>query len=148
YNQLAVFVGDLNVMNHAKYQGREQLETYGLVPTNFGKIKNLRFTKNTAIKPTSALIPDDSGTEWIQGREDEYLHSAIEEQTFAQALYDTSSRQYNVASASDMLAIDWNLLEREGIEEHEDISSFNFNAVLLYYDIWDVRKPNERKRNL
>ena len=148
YDQLVVFVGDLNIMNHAKYKGREQLETYGLVPTKFGKIKNVKFKRNDSLKPTSALLPDDTGPEWIQGREDEYMNSDVDDQTFVQALYDTPSRQYNVAGSKDMLAIDWNSLETEGILEHEDITSFGFNAVMLYYDIWDVRKPEERKRNL
>lgn len=148
YSQLAVFVGDLNLMNHAKVNGREQLETYGLIPTATGKIKNLRFKKNEGLKPQSALVPDDSGPLWIQGHEKDYLTAPLEQKTFAKAVYDTGSRQYNVASNLDMLAIDWDALEKDGIEEHLDLSSYGFNAILLYYDIWDIRKPEERKRNL
>ena len=147
YNQLNVFVGDLNIMNHAKTNGSEHLETYGLLPTKSGKISNLRFKRNFGIKPTYGLIPDDSGQLYIQGRESEYLSASSSEKTFTKALYDTSGRQYNVASDKDMLCIDWDWLEENGIDESSD-NNFQFNAILLYYDIWDATKPEERKRNL
>lgn len=148
YSNIITYVGDLNFTNHVKSNGKEYMEVFGLINSEAGKNKDVRFTKNKQINPTLALIPSELAPEWISGNEKNYNNAVSSSKTYTKAIYDTDNKKYTVSSDMDMLNIDWESLEGT-ISENYSKGDFEFNAVLLYYDIWDeTNKVNSIKRNL
>lgn len=149
YEQLIQYVGDINMLNHVKKNGKEYLEVFAHVPTGAGKMSDILLKYNDGLEATLGQVPATSASEWIQGQEDAYNTAQAIDKTYAQAVYDTADRKYNVNTEKDFLQIDWDDIEsNESIETKYNQGSFDFNAVLVYYDIWDKTNPASRKRNL
>lgn len=149
YTDIIQYVGDINMLNHIKSDGKEYLEVYGHVPTNVGKMTDVLLKLNTGLDSTLAQVPAASGPDWINGQEDRYLNANASEKTYAKAVYDTVDNKYNVNTDRDFLQIDWDDIESdEAAQTKWGQGNFEFNAVLLYYDIYDKTNPATKKRNL
>jgi hypothetical protein len=149
YESIIKFVGDINMLNHVKKNGKEYLEVYAHVPTGAGKITDVLLKYNDALKPTLGQVPETSGPEYIQGQEDSYNNADASEKTYTKAIYDTNDRKYNANTDKDFLQLDWDDIEsNEAKETKHNNGSFDFNAVLVYYDVWDKTNPATKKRNL
>ena len=146
YEPIIQYIGDINMVNNAKKNGDEYVEVFGHVPTSAGKIKDVQFIQNLNIIPTIGQIPAQPGEDWIVGQENAYINS--NDKSYAAALYDTSTKKYDVASDVDLLKIDWNDLEKPESSSKFDNGNFDFNAVLVYYDIFDKNDQTSVSRNL
>lgn len=150
YEKVVKYVGDINMLNHVKSSGKEYMEVYCHIPTGAGLIDRVQFKANEGLSYPLAAIPQEPSTDWIQNQEVIYNTAPSSEKTYAKALYDTVDKKYNLATDKDMLQIDWDTIEQDEYKQaHYNKGSFEFNAVLIYYDIWD--KDNQEttiKRNL
>lgn len=146
YEQVIQYIGDINLVNNAKKDGNEYVEIFGYIPTNAGKLIDTQFIQNIDLKPLLSQIPENAGEDWIQGQENNYTSST--DKTYAKAVYDTVSKKYNTTSDVDMLKIDWDDLENPESNYKKDNGNFDFNAVLLYYDIFDNGNEGTVSRNL
>lgn len=147
YNQFIQFIGDINLMNHVQKDGQEYLEMYAHIPTSSGKTIDTQFIKNNSIKPTLGQIPL-VGTEWIAGQETVFTNAPTSDKSYAKSVYDTVNLKYDVNAESDLLKIDWNDLENPESKYKFDNGNFEFNAILVYYDIFDVSDESTVERNL
>lgn len=149
YEQIIQYVGDINMLNHTKSAGKEYLEVFAHIPTNAGKVKDVLWKKNMGLDTNLAQVPATSGTDWVSGQENNYLNAQASSKTYAKAIYDTADRKYNVNTEKDMLQIDWDDIESQNAMQNKyNQGSFEFNAVLVYYDIFDKSTMSTRKRNL
>lgn len=149
YEQIVQYVGDINLMNHTKSGGREYLEVYAHVPTGHGKLSNVPYKYNDSLIANSNIVPSTPGTDWVVGQESSYLNSNASEKTYAKAIYDSVNKQYSLETDKDFLQLDWESLESDQYLQNEtDNGNFEFNAVLVYYDIWDGNNESTRQRNL
>lgn len=146
YEQVIKYVGDVNMLNHVKSAGKEYLEVFAHIPTNVGKMSDVLLKMNMGLSADAAQVPTESGDLWIVGQEDAYTNAQSSLKTYAKAVYDTADRKYNVNTEKDFLQIDWDDIETS--QDKWNQGSFDFNAILLYYDIWDTTAPESRKRNL
>ena len=137
------------MLNHVQSEGKEYLEVYGHIPTGAGKMSDVLLKRNADLFPTLAQVPSTSGDLWIAGQQDNYENADASDKTYAKAIYDTVDRKYNLVTDKDQLQIDWDDIESDASRETKwNQGHFEFNAVLLYYDIFDVDNPSSRKRNL
>jgi hypothetical protein len=149
YAQIVQYVGDINMLNHVKSNGKEYLEVYGHIPTGSGRMTDILFKENLGLDANLAQVPATSGTDWVNGQEDNYLNAPASAKTYAKAVYDTADKKYNVNIEKDFLQIDWDDIESDEAKATKwDKGNFDFNAVLLYYDIFSIDEPTTRKRNL
>lgn len=146
YENVIKYVGDINMLNHVKSEGKEYLEIFAHIPTNSGAMEKILLKRNFSLQPNLSQVPENGGDVWVTGREDEYNNSDVSEETFLKALYDTTDRKYNVSSDKDMLGIDWDDIEND--KTKHDKGSFEYNAILLYYDIFDKNDLSTKRRNL
>lgn len=143
YDRVVTHIGDLNFTNHVKTNGKEYMEVYGLINSTARKNDNITFKKN------SEIIFDgnqDSGKEYIYGHESTYENATSDEKTYTKAIYDTVDRKYNTEDVYSRLNIDWSKSEKLVHEANAENGNFDFNAILLYYDIWDTTNPTVTKR--
>lgn len=143
---LIQFIGDINMINNVKANGDEYVEVYGHIPTSVGKLIDVQFIKNLDIQPTLGQIPEVSGTDYIVGQQNAYENST--DKSYCKALYDTDTRKYNVSTDKDLLKIDWNDLEKIESQYKFNNGNFEFNAVLVYYDLYDKTNQTQYSRNL
>lgn len=149
YTDIIQYVGDVNMLNHVKSNGKEYLEVYGHIPTNAGKTEDVLFKLNDGLDSNLAQVPATTGTDWVNGQEDNYLNASASDKTYAKAVYDTTDKKYNVNTDRDFLQIDWEDIESDQASTDKwNKGNFEFNAVLLYYDIFDKTDDTTRKRNL
>ena len=150
YEQVVQWVGDINMLNHVKSVGKEYLEVYGHVPTGVGQMSDILFAANTGLDTNLSVVPPTgSGTDWVSGQQNAYENAQASAKTYARATYDNPDNTYNVNTELDILGIDWSDIESEQAKQLKyNKGNFEFNAILLYYDIWDANDPTTRKRNL
>lgn len=146
YEQIIQYVGDINMLNHVKSEGKEYLEVFAHIPTNVGRMSDVLLKYNEGLNANLSQVPGVSGDLWVVGQEDAYTNSPGSDKTYAKAVWDTNDRKYNVNTDKDFLQIDWNDIESE--TDKWNTGSFDFNAVLIYYDIWDSTNLSTKKRNL
>lgn len=150
YERVVKYVGDINMLNHVKSSGKEYMEVYCHIPTGAGEVDRIQFKANEGLKYPLASIPQEPSTDWIQNQEKAYTDSPASDKTYTKALYDTEDKKYSISTDKDLLQIDWETIEEDTFKQaHYNKGSFDFNAVLIYYDVWD--KDNQEstiKRNL
>lgn len=150
YEKVVKYVGDINMLNHVKSSGKEYMEVYCHIPTGAGEIDRVQFKANEGLTYPLAAIPQDPSTDWIQNQEENYNNAPSSEKTYTKAIYDTTNKKYSISTDKDLLQIDWDTIEQDAYKQaHYNKGSFDFNAMLIYYDIWD--KDNQEstiKRNL
>lgn len=146
YKQIVQFVGDINMLNHVKTGGQEYMEIYCHVPRDLGRVISPKFKPHDSIVFANALLPSGSGDEWIVGRETEYNNN----QHNVKAIYDNPlTRQYDVSSDLENVCLDFTEFDaRSNNSLRYTTDKFEFNAVLVYYDIWDATNDATRARNL
>lgn len=151
YEPIIKFVGDINMINHKKSEGKEYLEVFAHIANSQGRIDG------TLLKPNDWLtnqvsvsqVPTSAGPDYIAGRETEYNTAPGTDKTYAKAIYDTIGKQYNVSSDKDFLSIDWEDIESPAaLASKHGQGNFDFNAILLYYDVATVNDDSTRRRNL
>lgn len=145
YDPIIQYIGDINMTNHVKANGTEYVEIYGHIPTEAGKIQNLKFVENLQIHEKLAQIPAASGEQWIQGQKTAYESKLG---SYAKALYDTATNKFNVSNDVDKLRIYWEDIERHDTDVNQEGGNFEFNAIFVYYDIFDKTNKTTASRNL
>jgi hypothetical protein len=143
YEQLIQFVGDINMLNHVKTNGQEYLEIYCHIPRTAGRVTPMKFKNHDSMTFDSLLLPADGGPEYIVGRQSDYIDNLNN----VKAIYDNvSTRVYDVSSDIENLCLDFTEFDQREVKYTSE--NFEFNAILLYYDIWDRTDESTRKRNL
>lgn len=150
YEPVIKFVGDVNLHNHKKANGNEYLEVFAHIANSQGRIDGtlLRPNENLTGQVNVSQVPTSPGPDYIVGRETEYNTSDAVDKTYAKAIYDTTSKQYNITGDRDFLQIDWEDLASEDSNDKKNQGNFDFNAVLLYYDIQEDGDDSSMRRNL
>lgn len=146
YQPIIQYIGDINMINNVKANGDEYMEIFGHIPTGAGKTIDVQFIQNLDIHPNLPQVPNVNGTAWIDGQEEAYNNST--EKTYAKAVYDTNTNKYNVSTDKDLLKINWDDLELPQSKYKFDNGDFDFNAILVYYDIFDKNDESTVSRNL
>lgn len=134
YKSLVVYASDINVINHIQKSGQSYTEVYMHVPTDATKSKPVKLIQNK-IELTNTFI---GGPEKTVGLED---HS-----NNTHAIYDNDLNQYTF-NPEDLTGIWWDDIDANKIEKIVN-ADFEFNVVLVYYDIWYKDKPSTKKTNL
>lgn len=145
YEPIIQYIGDINMINHVTSEGNEYVEVYGHIPTEAGKINNLKFIENLQIHETLAQVPANSGEQWIQGQKTAYETKLG---SYAKAVYDTATNKYDVSTDYNKLTIHWDDIEKHDTDVTQDNGNFEFNAILVYYDIFDKTNQTTASRNL
>ncbi|BAV39365.1 hypothetical protein BPT24_245 [Tenacibaculum phage pT24] len=142
YEPIVKFVGDVNVMKHTKDKGNEYIEMFINLPTSKGAMETINF-KRSDINFGSGLIPTGGGEDYSAGLESQYNANTDN----ASAIYDNSStKQYEVGNDLSDCGIDF-------VDIYNDTSKhqkgdFEFNAIALYYDIYDKDDETLTRTNL
>jgi hypothetical protein len=146
YDQVVQFIGNINMLNHVRTGGQEYMEIYCHIPRDVGRAISPKFKPHDNMTFSSVLLPSTAGPEYIAGRSSEYTANTNN----VKAIYDNvSTRQYDVSSDLENLGIDFNEFDnRTSITDKYSNESFDFNAILLYYDIWDSTNEATLCRNL
>lgn len=150
YDQVIQFVGDVNMHNHKKHQGKEYLEVFAHIANSQGRINEVLLKPNDHLtgQVSVAQVPTTAGPDYVVGQETAYTTADAASATYAKAIYDTPGRQYNVTGDRDFLQIDWDDLALPASDSKKQQGNFEFNAILLYYDVQDVNDATTKRRNL
>lgn len=135
YEHIVKYVGDINILNNVDRNGQTYTEIMMYVPTNVGKTKNIKFIDSLNSFEHS-LIPTTSGAEYSVGLDDH-------KDEVTKAVYDTIDRKYDLSS-DEQRSVIW--FDDEKLEHTEE--SFDFNAILIWYDVWNVEDPSTKVTNL
>ncbi|BBI90563.1 hypothetical protein HYO65_gp171 [Tenacibaculum phage PTm1] len=150
YSPLIQFVGDINMVNHKKHQGKEYLEVFAHIANSQGRVDGtlLKPNDNLTGQVSTAQVPTTSGTDYIAGQQTAYTSAPASDKSYAKAVYDTADKKYNVTGDKDFLQIDWDDLSATSSQSKYNKGNFDFNCILLYYDIQEKDKPATKRRNL
>ena len=141
YEKVVKYVGDVNLINHVKSDGNEYTEVYVHVPNNAGYQDEILFYPNTYVTHDAAQIPIDGGDpDAVVGLSDFKGVGQVE------PVYDTNDFKYDVNGDDDKAGIWFTDLEND--ETKWNKGDFEFNVVLLYYDIYDKDDDTTLQRNL
>lgn len=142
---LVVYAGDINVLNHVTKMGQSYTEIFMHIPSQAKMLEDIKFTAN-ALRYNSNLIPTEDSLEYAP----EYT-IGLEDHIGAQvkAIYDTDAinlRKYDMTNPLGIYFDD--LFTQTDDKLNVDGKDFEFNAVLVYYDIWNRENPASKKTNL
>lgn len=140
YDPVVKYVGDINILNNLDKQGQVYTEIMMYIPTNGGSTTGVRFTDGIP-EFNNALIPD----EYAEGSKDGLWSVGLEDHQdeLSKALWDTGNRKYEVNSALNRPHL-W--FDAEQMQPSSD--QFYFNAILVYYDIWNTNDSSTKTTNL
>lgn len=142
YDQIIKFVGDVNMLNHVKSSGNEYIEMFVNIPTDQGLMEGIKFKKDDLTFP-SGLIPISGGTEWASGLENHHLANTDN----AKAIYDNvATRQYQVGDDLESANVFFD--DILGDETRHKKGNFDFNAIALYYDVYDRNDETKVRTSL
>lgn len=142
YDPIIKFVGDVNLLNHVKSNGNEYIEMFVNIPTSQGKMETIKFKKGDITHP-SGLIPNGGGTDYTSGLQTQYTAN----QHNAKAIYDnTTTKQYQVGTDVDDACVYFD--DILGDTTRHKKGDFEFNAIALYYDIYDKNDATKKRTNL
>lgn len=131
------YIGDINVVGHTKIDGVEYSELYLQVPHDAQRVKNARWKTFTPTIPYSRLPASGSGSTDATG--------LTASDGIIKALYDhdgTSTLDYyDLASGADKLQLDFENYDTE-------LADFDYNCILMYYDVYHTSNPNVVTRKL
>jgi hypothetical protein len=137
YNSIVKYVGDINVLNHVKREGQSYTEIYMHIPTSSGYIDNATFVTNSVTYETSS-IPATGGATKVVGLEAYDNANNI-------AIYDTIDKKYEVSDDLNSAGL---YFDDFLTPVNANQGTFDFNAVLVYYDIWNSKDATTKRRNL
>lgn len=140
YDPVVKYVGDINILNNIDKEGQVYTEIMMYIPTNGGSTNNIRFVDGIP-EFNNALIPD----EYAEGSEEGLWSVGLEDHQdeLSKAVYDTDNRKYEVNTALQRASL-W--FDAEIMEP--SANQFYFNAILVYYDIWNMNDPSTKTTNL
>lgn len=142
YESIIKFVGDVNLLNHVKSKGNEYIEMFVNIPTNQGKMEGIKFKQNNIIHPVS-LLPEGGGSDFTSGLEEQYNNGEFN----SKAIYDNGvTNQYSVGTQIDDLGVDFEDILNDQTRHKK--GDFEFNAIALYYDIFDKNDETTKRTNL
>lgn len=141
YDPIIKFVGDVNLLNHSKTGGTEYVEIFVNIPTNQGRMEDILF-KPAKVQHTSGAIPVAGGSIDTVGLS---AYSATDQTS---AIYDDSiNKQYSVGNSVDDANVYFDeILSSSATKLHK--GDFEFNAIALYYDIFDTTDATKKSTNL
>lgn len=144
YESVVKFVGDVNLLNHVKSEGNEYVEMFLNIPTSQGKMTGVKFKQVDVSHPVS-LLPTGGGDVFTSGLESQYVNNIHN----AKAIYDNdTTNQYSVGTQIDDLGVHFDdILDDDNDARHKQ-GDFEFNAVALYYDIYDKDDETKKQTNL
>lgn len=140
YDPVVKYIGDINLLNHVSQDGQSYTEIYMHVPTDSGKIDRISFTQDD-LTWNLPQFPDGGGSENAPGL-DAYATTGN-----VKAIYDTGDRKYNVAEAIQNSIIDWDDIEGNLTDSYKK-GDYDFNAIAVFYDIWNDKDQTTTARNL
>lgn len=140
YDPVIKYIGDVNLLNHQSKDGQSYTELYMHLPTDSGKIDRISFTQND-VKWNLPEFPEDGGSELAPGLE---AHEATGN---VKAIYDTPDRKYKVSESIDNNTLYFNDIETN-INDSYKKGNYEFNAIALYYDVWNENDQTSVARNL
>ena len=142
YEPIIQFVGDVNLLNHVKSQGNEYVELFCNIPTDKGRMDGTLFKRGDVTHP-SGLIPIGGGTDHTSGLETYYTANTDN----AKAIYDnTTTKQYSVGNDLEDSKVYFS--DILGDTTRHKKGDFEFNAIALYYDIYDKNDDTKKRTNL
>ena len=132
---LVSYVGDINVVNYVEYGNRTYTETYVHIPSN-ARLTKIGW-KQSKESNVARLPLIDNGRTTILGHEPST-------QEVVNALYDfdnagNSIGYYDLASKASKAVLDF----ASAVTTSDD-DDFEFNAILMYYDSFDVDSAGKR----
>lgn len=136
YNPVVVYASDINVLNHITKIGQSYTEIFMHIPSQAALMDNISFV-DPGFKTKLELFPELGGPEYTVGLEDY-------PQSNTKAIYDTEDKKYDFTQPN-RLGVYWDEIQKSVDEKTKD---FEFNAVLVYYDIWNRNDESTRKTNL
>ena len=142
YKRVVVYTGDINVLNHITKMGQSYTEIFMHVPSQARMLEEIRFT-DPGFKLQLEQIPEPGveSPEYTVGLEDH-------PESNTKAVYDTVDLKYDF-TPRNRLGIYFDELSTSTEEKDKvDGKDFEFNVVLVYYDIWNRETPDDRKTNL
>lgn len=140
YEPIIQFVGDINLLNHTKRNGVEYNEVFLHIPTNVGKMENVYF-KPTDIEFSHGLIPNAGGSDITQGLD------SYDGTKSVKAIYDNAvTKQYEVGNDLEDCGVYFDEIKTNTSKHNK--GDFDFNAILVYYDIYSQSDLSNKATNL
>lgn len=142
YNRVVVYTGDINVLNHITKAGQSYTEIFMHVPSQARMLEELRFT-DPGFKLQLEQIPEPGieSPEYTIGLEDH-------PESNTKAVYDTVDLKYDFTPRNRLGVYFDEISQSTDEKDKVDGKDFEFNVVLVYYDIWNRETPDNRKTNL
>ena len=141
YDPVVKYIGDINILNNVDKDGQVYTEIMMYIPTNSGKTTGVQFVDSLP-KFAHNTIP----ITYAEGSEDGVWSVGLEDHKndLSKAVYDDSlQRKYELGSDYQRLGL-W--FDSESIEQSSE--EFEFNAILVYYDVWNSQDPSTKVTNL
>lgn len=131
YESVVKYIGDINILNNVSVKGQSYTEVMLYVPTRAGQSSGIRFCTGNVQYGTNEIPKEDNPNEYSLGMS--------EEDYAAKAIYDNEARKYEVATQEAMSGVYFDA------DTENTTNEFEFNCVLVYYDIWNTNDPNNTK---
>jgi len=156
YDRVVKYLGSIDAENDVNYQGNTYHEVYINVPTSVGYTPTVLFRPTEYNSSATKLYAED----YIEGRKGQnHPDPNINLSTIVDAYTADSGAYYDVqTNATNSVQIDWDPSSYEEINNDSKTKSlldfakkgqkFNFNAVLVYYDLYSKSVPANRATNL
>lgn len=156
YDRVVKYLGTIDVENDVAYQGNTYHEVYINVPTSVGYTPTVLFKPSNYNTSATKLYASD----YIEGRAGQtHPDPNININTIVDAYALSSGPYYNIqTNATNSVGIQFDPSAYEEINNSVDVKSlldfakkgqkFNFNAILVYYDIYSQSIPANRSTNL
>lgn len=130
YDPIVKFVGTINLLSHVKTNGVEYTKVGLHIPTSAGYVDNVTF-KMLDVDHVSGLIPVETASSTTYGLED-YIGT----QSVSALFDDQLNKKYAVGSDETDLGIYFSDILSDQTRLNK--GDFTFNAMLVYYDIFDA----------
>ena len=137
HDNLIKYINDINILNNIQKDGQSYSEVFLHIPQQAQKNDNITL-KNLNLNLNVNKFPESDSPEYTVGLEDFPLKNT-------KAIYDTEDRKYDFSTHKQQLGIYFDDIDKNGIDSKKD---FNFNAILVYYDIWSEQDKSFRATNL
>lgn len=136
YKRVVTYASDINVLNHITKVGQSYTEIFMHIPSQAALLEKVHFV-DPGFEFQLEQWPQDGGPNYTVGLEDH-----PESNTYA--VYDTDDKKYDF-TIKNRLGLYWDEIEKSIDPTTKD---FEFNAILVYYDIWNREDTSTRKTNL
>lgn len=137
YEKVIKYVGDANILNHISKGGQSYTEVMIHVPVTAGRHEGVQLL-NCDIDFSLTSLPTDAGEETVG------LEAFDNDNN--KAIFDTEVRTYNVGDDLENATIWFDGTKADTTNANK--GDFDFNAILVYYDVWDATDPTIVARNL